>query len=83
MSPEDFSDYYENTKKMEQLLGYYIYIPKSEAKAKNFEQLLNTSGGSSNLLSLFYWFFAVVTVVVIALVIFILRSNRNKERRGY
>ncbi|WP_299274478.1 DUF3857 domain-containing transglutaminase family protein [uncultured Psychroserpens sp.] len=79
VKPEDFEDYYTKIKEVEQIIAYYVYIPKSESKSRSFEKSFDTEKITSNLATLFFWIAGIVSIVVIGLIIYVVRSNKNRD----
>ena len=80
VKPEDFNDYYTKVKAAENILSYYIYIPKSEANTNRFSDTnFDTDKWVSKITTIFYWAFAIVVVIVIGLVLYINKSNKNRR----
>jgi len=79
VKPEDFEDYYSKIKEVEQIISYYIFIPKSGAKSLRFDQPLFTDKITSSLTTIFYWIFGIICLIVIGLIIFITQSNKNRN----
>ena len=77
VKPEDFNEYYTKIKEVEQIMAYFIYIPKDDAKALNMENFFNNDTISS-LKAVFYWGVGIALAVIIGLVIFVNRSHKNK-----
>ncbi len=79
VKPEDFKDFYKKIKEAEQIMAYYVYIPKDEAESNRF----NLSDLDDDLVSgaatLFYWVIGIVGVIVIGLVAYAIGSNRNSK----
>lgn len=74
---EDFKDYYTKAKDMEQIIGYYIYIPKSASTGRAFNKPLLTESMSSTLSTIVYGVLGIVGLIVLGLVIFVIRSNKK------
>lgn len=79
VAPEDFEDYHSNMKKLEQMIAYYIYIPKSEAKPLGFSKSLNTETVVSSFKNLFIFILVIIVATAIGLVIFVVRSSKKGE----
>jgi hypothetical protein len=79
VKPEDFEEYYTKIKEVEQILGYYIYIPKSEANSGNFDTPLFSNNFTSSITTILYWVIGLMSLIVIGLVIFVVKSNRNRS----
>lgn len=79
VAPEDFEDYYANMKKLEQMIAYYIYIPKSEAKSLGFSKSLNPKTVASSFKNLLVFILVVIIATAIGLVIFVVRSSKKGE----
>jgi hypothetical protein len=77
VTPEDFEDYYTKTKEAEQIISYYIYIPKSEAKIGRFDKPLYNDEMAANVSTAMYWILGVIVLVVIGLVVFVVQSNKK------
>ncbi len=77
VAPEDFEEYYTKIKEAEQILAYYIYIPKSEAEAGRFDEPLFSDNIASSLTTALYWIIGIMAAVVIGLVVFVVRSNKK------
>ncbi len=79
VAPEDFEDYYSKNKAVENILSYYIYIPKSEAINKPIYNTLgpDTDDLVSSIATIFYWVFAIVIIIVIGLVVFVIKRNKK------
>ena len=80
VEPEDFEEYYSKIKEVEQILSYYIFIPKSEANSKRFNNAFNTDTITSSLATIFYWIFAIVIITAIGLVVFVVKNNKNRDK---
>ncbi|MBC2845112.1 DUF3857 domain-containing transglutaminase family protein [Winogradskyella flava] len=80
VAPKDFEDYYNKVKEVEQILSYYIYIPKSEASNRRLNEAFDTDKIVSNLSTIFYWIFGIVLIIAIGLVVFVVQSNKNREK---
>lgn len=79
VNPEDFDDYYAKIKEVEQIISYYIYIPKSEAKSGNFDTAGLNHNLASNITKIFYWIIGIMALIVIGLVVFVIRSNKKRN----
>ncbi|TBN06721.1 DUF3857 domain-containing protein [Hyunsoonleella flava] len=79
VKPEDFEDYYTKIKEVEQIMAYYIYIPKSEANSGNFSTPILSENVASSITAILYWIIGAMAVVVIGLVIFVVKSNKNRS----
>jgi hypothetical protein len=79
VAPEDFEDYHSNMKKLEQMIAYYIYIPKSEAKSLGFSKTLNSDALVSSLTTVFIFIIVVIVAIALGLVIFVVRSSKKGE----
>ncbi len=77
--PEDFNEFYTKMKEVEQILAYYIYIPKSEADNTSFRTPDLDEDLVSGITTLFLWAFGIVGVVVVGLVAYSIGSNRAKK----
>ncbi len=77
VNPEDFDDYYTKIKEVEQIIAYYIYIPKSESKNRSFQKPLLSDEMASTVTTIIFLIIGVVALIVIGLVIFVIRSNNN------
>jgi hypothetical protein len=75
----DFNEFYKKIKEVEQIMAYYVYLPKSKSKNTNFNSPLNTATLVSNATILFYWIIGIIAVVGIGLVIFVIKSSKNKN----
>lgn len=80
VSPDDFEDYYTKMKEVEQIVAYYIYIPKSNAKALNLAENFNTDKLVSSATTILIYILGIVGVIAVGLVIFITKSNRKREQ---
>lgn len=80
VSPNDFEDYYTKIKEVEQIIAYYIYIPKSSAKALNLAENFNADKLVSGATTILIYIFGIVGIIAVGLVVFITRSNRNKKQ---
>nr|WP_321248041.1 DUF3857 domain-containing transglutaminase family protein [uncultured Psychroserpens sp.] len=79
VTSEDFKEYYTKIKEVEQIISYYIYIPKSEAKSLRFDKPIFTDGMAKSATSLFYWVIGIIAVIGIGLIIFVVQSNKNRD----
>lgn len=79
VKPQDFQDYYSKIKEVEQIISYYIYIPKSEAKSGDFSSTKFNNSIASSVVTIFYWIIGIMAVIVIGLVIFVIRNNKNRN----
>ncbi|WP_400078750.1 DUF3857 domain-containing transglutaminase family protein [Winogradskyella sp. R77965] len=80
VKPQDFKDYYSEVKEVENILSYYIYIPKSEVNTKRFSNTnFDTEELVSSVATILYWAFAIVIIIVIGLVVYIKKSNKNRN----
>ena len=79
VTPEDFEEYFSKIKEVEQIIAYYLYIPKSEATSGKFDESFDTKEMTSNLTTLFFWAAGIVAAIVIGLFIFVIRSNRHRD----
>ncbi len=77
VAPEDFEDYFTKSKEAEQILAYYIYIPKSEANAGNFDSPVLSDEAVSSITNAFYWAFGFVLLIILGLVGYIIKTNKN------
>ncbi|WP_178988507.1 DUF3857 domain-containing transglutaminase family protein [Winogradskyella schleiferi] len=79
VAPEDFEDYHSKNKAVENILSYYIYIPKSEATTKPIYNTFDTDTDVvvSSIVTIFYWVFAIVIIIVTGLVVFVIRNNKK------
>ncbi|MFP4846733.1 DUF3857 domain-containing transglutaminase family protein [Winogradskyella sp. PE311] len=80
VKPEDFKEFYAKSKEVEQILSYYIYIPKSEAKTKPFDTAFESDEVASNVISVFFWLFGTALVIALILVVFVVYSNKKKDK---
>ncbi|WP_406683715.1 DUF3857 domain-containing transglutaminase family protein [Seonamhaeicola sp. MEBiC1930] len=79
VKPEDFEDYFDKIKEAEQILSYYIYIPKSEADSGDFDSPIISANIASSMATIFYWVIGILSAIVIGLVVFVIRSNKNRS----
>lgn len=80
VKPEDFEDYYTKTKAVEQILSYYIYIPKSEAGTKSFStDDPNFKNLASKVINILYWVFGSALVVIILLIVYMKWTNKKTD----
>ena len=79
VAPEDYKEFFTKTKDLEEIIAYYIYIPKSEARSGSFYTSINTDELVSNTTSILKWIIGFITVIGIGLVIFSVRSNKNRN----
>ncbi|WP_203258299.1 DUF3857 domain-containing transglutaminase family protein [Hyunsoonleella ulvae] len=77
VKPEDFEEYYNKIKEVEQIIAYYIFIPKSEASNKSFDMSVFDDTMASNVANIFYWIIGIMATVVVGLVVFVIRSNKK------
>ena len=87
---EDFDTFFDDYKKVENIMSYYLYIPKSSAKLSNLfntNDKSNSSSSDTNSLKdlgssigkILLVFLILIVVVAIFLVIYVIRSNRNRD----
>lgn len=79
VKPEDFEDYYNKIKEVEQIMTYYVYIPKSESKSRRFDKPFDTDKMASTVATFIYWVAGLIAIIVIVLVIFVMKSNKNRD----
>jgi hypothetical protein len=79
VTPEDYKAFYRKIKDAEKSMGYYVYIPKSEARNGGYSASVNTDELVSSAATIFKWIIGLVTVIGIGLVIFSIRSNNNRD----
>lgn len=79
VKPEDFSDYYSKIKEAEQIMAYYIYIPKSEAEGNSFNSPLFTDDVALSVVTVFYWIIGIMAALVFGLVVYVIKSNNNRS----
>lgn len=79
VAPEDFSTFYDKIKEVEQIMAYYIYIPKSAATNNRFKMGDLDDNLVSSLKTLVYWILGIAGVIVVGLVAYSLGSNKNKS----
>lgn len=82
VKPEDFKDYYTKSKEVEQILSYYIYIPKSEAGKKRFDTSdFDFDEVASSVANIIYWIYGIAIIVIIGLITFVIRNNKKRDNR--
>ncbi|RNC86230.1 MAG: DUF3857 domain-containing protein [Winogradskyella sp.] len=84
---DDFKEFYDDTKDMESMMSYYIFIPKSAAKfgsvfSTNKRSKSNNSNADSNeessgVSAIIIGFLVFIFLIFIGLVLYIIRSNRK------
>jgi len=79
VAPEDFEEYYTKIKEVEQIMAYYIYIPKSQARGLSIDKPILTDQIVSSVKIIFYWIIGVLAFVVLGLVIYVVNSNKNRH----
>lgn len=79
VSLEDFNEFYTKIKEAEEILSYYVYIPKSYATS---EKLFNSFEGKkivSSFMTFFYWALGIAVAIIVGLIFFVRHQNRNRE----
>ncbi|GAB1855643.1 hypothetical protein MHTCC0001_04770 [Flavobacteriaceae bacterium MHTCC 0001] len=79
VKPEDFGEYYKKIKEAEQIMSYYIYVPKDNAGNNNFSFSDLDEDTVSNIATLFYWIFGIAGVIIVGLVAYAIGSNRSNK----
>lgn len=85
VSSKDFETFYDDYKKMEEYMSYYIYIPKSQARFSNLfknkkddvDTNEDTAAEDSSIESIGIGFVALIFLGIIGLMIYITISNRK------
>lgn len=76
--PEDFEDYYTKAKELEQVLSYYIYIPKSEATNKKTKSSVSKEKIEKSIVKTLIPIILFIVLVIAVLIIYVVRSNRAR-----
>ncbi|MEM6517038.1 MAG: DUF3857 domain-containing transglutaminase family protein [Bacteroidota bacterium] len=76
--PEDFEDYYNKCKELEQKIAYYIYIPKTGNLSTNASKPFDAEEVASSFVTFLYWILGIALVIVLGLVIYAVRNTREK-----
>lgn len=79
MSPEDFEDYYTKIKEVEQIIAYYIYIPKNQTDNLSFAKTFDSDKFISRVTSIVVFIIGIMAAIAIGLVIYVNKSNRKRD----
>lgn len=75
---ENFDEYYNDIKRVEQNIAYYIYIPKTEinTSARPSKPFI-TENFKSTLTTIFYWVFGICVLIILRLILYIVNNNKK------
>lgn len=79
VSPEDFEDYYTKIKEVEQIIAYYIYIPKNQTDNLSFAKTFDSDKFISRVTSIVVFIIGIMAAIAIGLVIYVNKSNRKRD----
>jgi len=79
VAPEDYKEFYTKMKEVEDVLGYYVYMPKSPSLSTNYLKFsAETKDSISSFFITLFWIIVSIIILGIAIVVYVVVKDKKK-----